>query len=1179
MKKLLLLLLITSGVWAQNLPQLQFANKQTSIGFGGSISITNSTRDTNNNMYYVGYFYNTADFDPSSNVANLTSIGTYDAFIAKYDAQGNYLWAKKIGGTAGNIINGNITIGGSFLYITGNYTGTVDFDPSNNVANLTSVSDSDIFLARYDLNGFYVLSKSIGGIGAESVANDIKFLNNQIVITGYFKGTVDFDPSAANNYDLISTGNKDYFLAKFSSSLVLQWAINEGGVFEDEGKSLAFDSGGNILVAAKQQSCSTRFDYWFGNVNIANNINGFITSSQVLTQNSTTICNRLRVPNLLNNEPDAADVLFNISFSTPTGTDGSTGTTFINQFVTQKTINGVVYNCYFYATGTYSIITGLVTLNYEYRLFNATTSVFSQNLWTGTITISLQNSMPDNYVLNYSKITYIKKYNNDGVVTWSKNIGALSNINVPNNYNKINLDSANNIFVTGTYSLSSDFDPSTNTNTLTPLGSSGFISKYDTNGNYLWAKNIGTNGTNVVSSCLDPFGNLYVIGSFSDTSIDIDPSAGIFTLNSTDGKNFFSAFDTNGNFIYANPCNAVNNSIVVDSNYDINLSGDFSGYKDLDATANTDYFYSQTTNAFFSKYANYGFSYLFSKQLGNKALGSTTNFVGVDAQHNIYRAGNFGQTIDLDPSANTVNINCVSNSSDIFIAKYNPNGGYIWGKTITGTQAKFITAMNIDPNGNMYIAGYFSGTVDFDPSANTAESTATFNTDTAFYNLFIAKYDSNGNFQWVKNMSGYIFPIKKIVFDANDNFYFQGTYYNDVVDIDPSPSNSIYLTPTGTRDTYFVKYDPQGNLIWAKTINCEDVNSIHFSYRGDFVLQEDYLYLTGWMFGTCDFDPSNSSINNLTAANYGGYFAKYDLNGNYISANVLQDIDGTGISLNYSVTVDSNNNKYLISLFQGTYDFDPSPDSANYVTSTDYESLAISKINQNGSLDWVNTIPLNNENSYIDLNTYSPKIFVNSNDQLVVLANFGGAIDFDSSANDFIVTSSMDIDMNSDTNIVLAKYNTTDGSFVSANKIDGQYNGSMISAVLDTNNDILMSGRFLGTADFDFSSSVQNLTSTSVVYSDTFFAKYNEATLEIVEITGANNSFVIYPNPTNGELFVSHPLYGDFNITITDITGKVLKTTTLQNNESVDVASYPQGMYFIQIESGNERNTYKFIKK
>lgn len=1178
MKKLLLLLLITSGVWAQNFPQLQFASKQTSTGFGGTISITNSTKDNNNNMYYVGYFANTADFDPTSNEANLTSIGSQDTFIAKYDPQGNYLWAKKIGGTAGGIMNCSIAIGGNFLYITGNYSGTVDFDPSANISNLTSVSDSDIFIARYDLNGFYVLAKSIGGLGAVSVANDIKFLNNQIVITGYFTGTVDFDPSAANTYNLISTGYKECFLAKYSSSLVMQWANNEGATLEDEGKSIAFDSAGNILVATTQQSCSTRFDYWFGNVNVDNNVNGVITSSQVLTQNNTS-CNRLLVPNLLNNEPDAANLSFNISFSTPTGSDGSTGTTYINQTVTQKTIDGVVYICNFYATGTYSIATGLVTLNYQYRLFNATTNLFFQNLWTGTITISLVNSIPSNYSIRYPKYTYIKKYSNNGELTWAKNIGAIATYSVNNTYSKIHTDSADNIFATGTYNYISDFDPSTNISSLAVNVIDGFISKYDTNGNYLWAKNIGTTGTDqVVSSCLDVSGNIYIVGSYTETSIDIDPStSNAYNLNSTDGANFFSAYDNNGNFILAKPCYATNQSIVVDSNYDINLSGSFTGNKDLDASANTDYFYSQTTNAFFSKY-NSLFDYVFSKQLGNKPLTSTTNFIGVDAQHNIYRAGNFGGTIDLDPSASTVNITS-GNSSDIFIAKYNPNGGYIWGKTITGTQAKTISAMNIDPSGNIYITGYFSGTVDFDPSSNTAESTATFSTDTSFYNLFIAKYDSNGNFLWVKNMSGYLYPIKEIVFDANGNFYFQGIYWNDVVDIDPSPSNSIYLTPTGLRDTYFVKFDPQGNLIWAKTINGQDSGSTPFSYRGDIVLQGDYLYLTGWMQGTCAFDPSNSSINNLTTVNADGYFAKYDLNGNYISANVLQDIDGAGISLNYSITVDSNNNMYLISVFQGTYDFDPSPDSANYVTSPDYSSLAISKINQNGSLDWVNTIPFNLDNSGIDLNTYSTKIFVNSNNQLIVLANFVGSVDFDSSENDFIVTSSMNLDSNPDSNIVLAKYNTTDGAFVSANKIDGQYNGSMISAVLDSNNDILMSGRFLGTADFDFSSTVQNMTSTSVAYYDTFFAKYNEATLEIAEHTGANNSFVIYPNPTNGELFVSHSQYDELDITITDITGKVLKATTLQNNESVDVSAYPQGMYFIQIASGNEKNTYKFIKK
>ena len=110
------------------------------------------------------------------------------------------------------------------------------------------------------------------------------------------------------------------------------------------------------------------------------------------------------------------------------------------------------------------------------------------------------------------------------------------------------------------------------------------------------------------------------------------------------------------------------------------------------------------------------------------------------------------------------------------------------------------------------------------------------------------------------------------------------------------------------------------------------------------------------------------------------------------------------------------------------------------------------------------------------------------------------------------------------------------------------------------------------------SSGVQTLTSTNSFYFDRFWAKYSTTTLGLEDNITSNN-YRIYPNPTNGELFVSHPLNIDFNITITDITGKVLKTTILQNNESVDVASYPQGMYFIQIESGNERNTYKFIKK
>jgi hypothetical protein len=102
---------------------------------------------------------------------------------------------------------------------------------------------------------------------------------------------------------------------------------------------------------------------------------------------------------------------------------------------------------------------------------------------------------------------------------------------------------------------------------------------------------------------------------------------------------------------------------------------------------------------------------------------------------------------------------------------------------------------------------------------------------------------------------------------------------------------------------------------------------------------------------------------------------------------------------------------------------------------------------------------------------------------------------------------------------------------------------------------------------------------TAIPYSyDRYWAKYSSTSLGL-EQNSIQNGCVIYPNPTRSQLFVSHSQYDEFNITITDITGKLLKSTTIHSNEAIDVASFPKGLYLIQVESNKEKNTYKFIKE
>ena len=91
-----------------------------------------------NNVYVTGTFGQTADFDPGSGVANLTSAGDHDVFVSVLTRAGNYVWAGAMGGTDGDDKGYCLAVDGTGnIYTGGGYTGTADFDPSAATYQLT----------------------------------------------------------------------------------------------------------------------------------------------------------------------------------------------------------------------------------------------------------------------------------------------------------------------------------------------------------------------------------------------------------------------------------------------------------------------------------------------------------------------------------------------------------------------------------------------------------------------------------------------------------------------------------------------------------------------------------------------------------------------------------------------------------------------------------------------------------------------------------------------------------------------------------------------------------------------------------------------------------------------------------------------------------------------------------
>lgn len=183
--------------------------------------------DLNNNVYVTGSFAETVDFDPTTNVENHISNGLSDIFIQKFDASGSYLWTKTMG--ADSVDHGiGITVDTfNYVYITGAFMDTVDFDPGPSTYSI--IGDTLIqntYLLKMDQNGNYIWSTAIIGVlGSNGI---VVQTNNadEIYVTGAFMGDTDFDYGPGTD---IYNGDLDYrdaFLTKYTQCIPTASVLN-----------------------------------------------------------------------------------------------------------------------------------------------------------------------------------------------------------------------------------------------------------------------------------------------------------------------------------------------------------------------------------------------------------------------------------------------------------------------------------------------------------------------------------------------------------------------------------------------------------------------------------------------------------------------------------------------------------------------------------------------------------------------------------------------------------------------------------------------------------------------------------------------------------------------------------------------------------------------------------------
>ena len=217
--------------------------------------VENTARDAAGNIYVSGEFIGSMDANPGAGVLTLNSLtGGRDMFIAKYDTAGNPLYAFSLGGDAStDQLNRMLCDGSGNVYITGNISDTVDFDPGPAQFNLNGTAGNSMFLAKYSNTGQLLWAFMIDTDPLPQTGYSLTFApNGDLLVTIGFRGTIDADPGVGTStFSAVGTG--DLLVARYapSGTFVSAWQIGGPGSASISETSIDCDSAGNILLCAR----------------------------------------------------------------------------------------------------------------------------------------------------------------------------------------------------------------------------------------------------------------------------------------------------------------------------------------------------------------------------------------------------------------------------------------------------------------------------------------------------------------------------------------------------------------------------------------------------------------------------------------------------------------------------------------------------------------------------------------------------------------------------------------------------------------------------------------------------------------------------------------------------------------------------------------------------------------
>ncbi|MBX2909425.1 MAG: SBBP repeat-containing protein [Chitinophagales bacterium] len=505
-------------------------------------------------------------------------------------------------------------------------------------------------------------------------------------------------------------------------------------------------------------------------------------------------------------------------------------------------------------------------------------------------------------------------------------------------------------------------------------------------------------------------------------------------------------------------------------------------------------------------------------KVGSDKLDDNGYAICTDSVGNSYVTGNFRDTINFG------NISAMSSGqTDIFIAKIDSLGNFIWVASAGGTSRDLGRAITVDKNGNCYVTGTFSGTAKFGSTTLTGGG------------VFIAKLNSDGTFIWVKkagssstgNVGGY-----GITTDKNGNCYVTG-YFDGSSDF-----GSNNLSGSGI---FITKLDINGSFIWAKRLG--GLFGQNNYARGISLDSDGNSYVVGYFVGTQDF-----GIETLTSAGSSDIaIFKISSQGNLLW---IKQFGQNGDDRAYGISTDDGTNFYVTGSFMNKITF-----GSTELTSRGDVDIFITKIDTSGNTLWVSQAG----GESVD------KAFAISTDKLgnnYITGTFKDVAQF-GNVNCTSVIRSEDV--------FVSKIDAN-GNFIWTKQAGGGSKDEGYGISIDAQGNSYITGSF-----FSDTATFGNIILTSNSFGDAFIAKFNGSSHN-VGISDINKTdFSIYPNPASNVVTLTN-LLNNTSVNITDLAGKQVYSTTANSTElSINTSGFANGVYLVNVTNNGAVATKKLV--